>query len=136
MMLFLDLWKENQNPLKVVDSRDRYNGVWHGKNLLGNNPCRVMWVFKSSSCITLLKIQSKLKHIVIPKGISGEIVNDDRVAYVQDPEKKQKAFRTYFWCFWIKLHSFLSFWKKHVFYLIKIYSMVIYGCTWKTFWSE
>lgn len=33
---------------------------------------------------------------MIPKGISGEIVNDDRVAYVQDPEKKQKAFGTYF----------------------------------------
>lgn len=35
-------------------------------------------VFKSSSCIILLKIQSKLKYIVIPKGISGDIVNDER----------------------------------------------------------
>lgn len=77
MILFLDPRAENQKPLKWLILGTRHSGVWPGRKLLCNKPRTMSWAFKSSSCVTWLKIKSKLKYIVIPRDISGEIVNDE-----------------------------------------------------------
>lgn len=128
MILFLDVWKENQKPLNVLDSR-RDNGVWPGGNCCVTSLVQWIRIFKSSSCITLLKIQSKLKYIVIPKGISGDIVNDEReLRKSKTLKRSRKPFKHIFVASELSCALFFLSGKKCVFYLIKIYSMVIYGC--------